>query len=131
MYTATHNPYREHSVATAGPAQLVLMLYDRALTAVARVQAVAEPRRAESIAVVNHELQRAQDILAELRATLDYERGGHLSRALDALYGFCIDRLIEVNVSKDRTGLEPVLTILRDLRDAWEIACCKVAVTTA
>lgn len=130
MYTATHNPYQEQSVATAGPAQLVLMLYDRALTAIVRVQAVKDPRQPESITVVNHELQRAQDILMELRATLDHERGGHVAGSLDRLYDFCMDRLIMANVSKDLSDLDPVFKILRELRDAWETACCRVAVTT-
>ncbi|MBW3657891.1 MAG: flagellar export chaperone FliS [Actinobacteria bacterium] len=126
------NPYQTQSVATAGPAQLVLMLFDRALVAVARAsQAAGTDGRPPALETVNHELQRAQDILTELRVALDHEQGGDIAANLDALYDFCIDRLLRANISKDVSGLAPVTGTLQGLRDAWDEACCKVPVGVA
>ena len=117
------NPYQEHSVATATPAQLVLMLFDRTLVALARARQAEADGGDRAVEVVNHELQRAQDILTELRFALDHERGGQTARNLDALYDFCIDRLLQANFRKDLSHLDAVDSTVRGIRDAWDEAC--------
>lgn len=124
MHPAT-DPYQAQSVSTASPAQLVLMLYDRALVAMARAaQACAPDGGAPAIETVNAELQRAQDIVTELQVALDHEQGGDIATHLHLLYDFCLDRLIQANIRKDTTGLEAVRRTLEGLRDAWDEACC-------
>lgn len=125
MHAQLSNPYQMSSVATAGPAQLTLMLYDRALVGLARAQQADGPQRVE---VVNSELTRVQDIVTELLVTLDRERGGDIARNLAALYDYCLDRLIRANVRKDLGLLDEVRAVLTPLRDAWEQACCSAPV---
>lgn len=125
----TMNPYRQQQVATASPAQLVLMLYDGALAAVGRARS-AQAEGLAGIPVVNRELQRAQDIVSELLVTLDADRGGGVAQSLARLYDFTLDRLIRANISKDLTLLEPVVEVLQNLRDAWEAACCRQVAAT-
>jgi flagellar protein FliS len=126
------NPYQLQSVTTASPAQLVLMLFDRALVAVARAtQAAGSDGRVPALETVNHELQRAQDIVTELQVALDHEQGGQLAGNLHALYDFCLDRLTEANITKDVSGLAPVSGTLQGLRDAWDEACCTAPVGVA
>lgn len=122
MHPAT-NPYQAQSVATASPAQLVTMLYDRALVAIGRVR--AQDRSAPgALEVVNTELQRAQDIVTELRLALDHDRGGEIAQHLDLLYDFCLDRLLQANLHKDDPShLDGVEKTLRGLREAWDEAC--------
>jgi flagellar protein FliS len=121
------NPYQTQSVTTASPAQLVLMLYDRAIVAVARAKhAAGDEGRPAALETVNAELQRAQDIVTELQVALDHEQGGQLAGNLHALYDFCLDRLLTANVSKELSGLAAVSNTLQGLRDAWEQACCAV-----
>lgn len=128
----TMNPYQVHSVATAGPAQLVLLLFDRAIVAIARAEhAAGSDGHAPALETVNHELQRAQDILTELRVALDHEQGGDIARNLDALYEFCLDRLVTANITKDVSGLGPVSRTIQGIRDAWDEACCMVPVGAA
>ena len=122
--------YRNQAVTTAGPAQLVLMLYDGALAAISRA-VQANTLGPDGIETVNRELQRAQDIVTELLVTLDVERGGQVAKSLASLYDFCIDRLIRANIRKDFTLLEPVSKVLGELRDAWESACCQVPAVSA
>lgn len=121
----TTDIYRTQAVTTAGPAQLVLMLFDRAIVAVRRVRdAEVAPERLGALEVMNAELQRAQDIVSELQATLDFDRGGDIAVNLDRLYTFCLGELISANIEKDASRLAPVEDVLADLRQAWDQACC-------
>lgn len=117
--------YQSQAVETAGPAQLVLMLYDGALEAVGKaVAALSDEPRPGRLELVHRELRRAQDILTELSLTLDTDRGGAVATGLASLYDFCLDRLVSANVRKDAAGLGAVTSVLTQLRDAWAEACC-------
>ena len=113
--------YRANSVLTASPGQLVLMLYDGALKAIALAlegfkTPADDPRRIE---VINHQLLKAQTIIAELQGGLNMEAGGDFARTMERLYDYHIRRLFEANLRKQ---VEPVLEVerlLRELRDAW------------
>lgn len=124
------NPYQQQAVATASPAQLVLMLYDGAIGAVLRARQ-AHGEGFAGVPVVNEELQRAQAIVSELLFTLDRDKGGKVAESMASLYDFCLDRLIRANVGKDMTLLDPVVEVLTGLRDAWEMACVNVPATAA
>jgi len=119
MNPYARSSYQAQAAETAGPAQLVLMLYDGALSAVARA------RQAHDLQTINRELLRAQDIVTELSVTLDHERGGPMAGNLAALYQFCLDRLVEANVNKDVDDLDAVSSLLQGVRDAWDEACVR------
>ena len=113
--------YRANAVLTASPGQLVLMLYDGALKALAIARdafghPAEDPRRIETI---NHQLLRAQAIFAELRDGLNMEAGGDFAKTMDRLYEYHNRRLFEANLRKQ---IEPVIEVerlLRELREAW------------
>ena len=114
--------YRANSVLTASPGQLVLMLYDGALRAMAMArQALARPkedyRRFEE---VNNQLLKAQRIFAELKATLNMDAGdGALSQEMDRLYDYYIRRLVEANLRKTDAPIIEVERLFGQVRDAW------------
>ena len=113
--------YRANAVLTASPGQLVLMLYDGALKAMAIAREAfstpaEDPRRIE---VINHQLLKAQTILAELQSGLNMEAGGEFALTMDRLYAYHTRRLFEANIRKQ---VEPVIEVERlvlELRDAW------------
>jgi len=113
--------YQTQSVLTASPGQLVLMLFDGALRFLSQAQDSfasdeSNPKRVEQI---NGSLVKAQNILIELRATLNLEAGGDYASNLDRLYEYYIRRLFEANVKK---RVEPVIEVerlLRQVRDGW------------
>lgn len=109
--------YRQQSVETANPAQLVSMLYHEAVATIVRAEGHLAEARLEG---ANHELLRAQAIVAELRSSLDFEQGGAIARNLDSLYDFCMDRLIRANISKDGGLLAGARTTLADLAATWD-----------
>ena len=125
MITGTsqrRDAYQTDAVSTAGPAQLIQMLYDRALTAVSRSKA-ALSEDALDIETAHLELTRAQDIIMELSLSLDHDQGGPIAASMAALYEFCHRTLVSVNASKDPSQLEAVQKVVADLRSAWVEAC--------
>ena len=121
----TMNPlrsYKETQIKTATPGKLILMMYDGAIKNLnqALQDLDNEHRRYDSI---SNSLIKAQDIIAELMISLDFERGGEIAKNLFGLYVFMNRRLLDGNIKKDRAPLEEVRTLLTELRGAWaEIA---------
>ncbi|MGA9595588.1 MAG: flagellar export chaperone FliS [Acidimicrobiia bacterium] len=118
-YQAAGDAYQSQAVGTAGPLQLVLMLYDRALAAIARSEWALKNKEPGSIELAHKELTRAQDIITELMLSLDHDKGGEISTSLNAIYQFCLEQLTQANLSKDATALPFVARSLTDLREAW------------
>ena len=118
MYART---YRANEILTASPGQLVLLLYDGALKALAlaRVafrQPEDDPRR---IAAINEQLLKAQAIINELQDGLNLEGGGEMARTLRRLYDYHNRRLFEANLRKREEPVIEVERLVRELRDAW------------
>lgn len=113
--------YRANAVLTASPGQLVLMLYDGALKALALAQeGFAQPvDDVQRIAVINTQLMKAQNILAELQSGLNLEAGGEFARTMHRLYDYHNRRLIEANLRKQVEPVIEVERLVRELRDAW------------
>ena len=115
---ATPSPaaYRQQSILTATPGQLVVMLYDgarRFLTQGAVAMREGDARRADE------RLRRAEAIIDELLSTLDLEAGGEVATRLQAIYVFCRRQLMEARSEGDAGKVEWVSGQLADLRDAW------------
>jgi len=114
--------YRANAVMTASPGHLVLMLFDGALRAlnVAReacVRPETDPRRYE---IVNHQLLKAQTIIAELQGSLNLEAGdGQFAREMHRLYDYYLRRLIEANLRKDPGPIAEVELLLGGVRETW------------
>jgi flagellar biosynthetic protein FliS len=113
--------YRANAVLTASPGQLVLMLYDGALKAMAiAVEAFNRPEAdTRRIEVINHQLQKAQNIIIELQSGLNMEVGGEFAHTMYRLYDYHNRRLFEANLRKDVTIVQEVEELVRSLRDAW------------
>src|SRR3954451_24584983 len=120
--TTPTNAFRERylgdTVNTASPGKLLVMLYDRlALDLNRGEQAITAGDRQEG----SRQLQHAQDILAELLATLDVDAwsGGP---GLAALYAFLLTELINANITGDAARVATCRGLVEPLRDAWREA---------
>jgi flagellar protein FliS len=107
----------ETAVQSADPHQLILMLYDGALMALAQAVVAMEqkdiPKRAQSIS-------RAIAIIHDgLHASLDVEAGGELGERLAALYDYMVERLTQANATNNAAAVQEVSGLLRTLREAW------------
>ena len=107
--------YREASVMTASPEQLVVMLYDGA----GRFLRQAEGSMVDGAWLqAGEKLSRAEAIIDELLATLDME-AGEIAERLQAIYVFCKTRLIEARIERDPVRVDQVARLLAELRGAW------------
>ena len=113
------NAYKETQIKTANQIRLIVMLYDGAIRHVnLALDALQEGHRRYD--VINNHLISAQDILSELMASLDFEKGGAIAKNLFSLYSFMNRRLLDGNLRKDPAPLAEVKKMLGDLREAWE-----------
>ena len=111
--------YKEIQIKTANQIRLIVMLYDGAIRHVnLALDLFAEGHRGYDRINVN--LVAAQDILSELMASLDFERGGALAKNLFSIYTFLNRQLLEGNLRKDPAPVTVVKKLLTELRDAWE-----------
>jgi flagellar protein FliS len=106
--------YREDYVATASPIDLIIFLYEGCIKQVKLAQIHMENG---SIEKTGEALIRAQDIVAELIASLDlnYEISGQLMN----LYEYVLYELMHMNTKKDLGHANALLEILSTLRQAW------------
>ena len=99
-YTANPSAaYRQQSVLTASPGQLVVMLYDGALRFLLQASTAHARRRPRS--PCDAKLRRAEAIIDELHSSLDKERGGEIASRLEGIYVFCKRHLIEARIERD------------------------------
>ena len=113
---AAQQSYQQNDVLTATPGRLVVLLYDGAGRFLRRAAAAV---RAENLEASNAALQRAEAIVDELLATLDFERGGEIAASLRDLYLFCRRELNDARLERDADKIETVADLLGELREAW------------
>lgn len=128
MYAADRDQYLLQQIQTATPAMLTLMLFN---AAVAKTQRAALDIEGGEIGPARSALIKAQEIVLELRFTLNHDAGGELAKNLDRLYEYTYGRLLYASVHRDAAAAEDALRVLVDLRDGWEQACLAPATATA
>jgi flagellar secretion chaperone FliS len=117
VYTASQTAaYRQQSILTATPGQLVVMLYDGCLRF---LHQAAYAMREGKVGEADARLTRAEAIIDELLDTLDLEKGGVIASRLQGIYVFCNRQLIEARSARDPEMIEKVGELLGELRDAW------------
>ena len=118
---STYNQVRvESGVAGARPIDLVVMVYEGAIEALAKA---ATKMRTGDIGAKNVAVTRAIRIIDEgLKAPLDM-RAGEIAANLGELYDYMTRRLLQGSARNDVLMLEEVRDLLLDLKGAWnEIA---------
>ncbi len=118
----TWKSYRQIATQTAPPGQLILMLFDGALHSLERALTGfdhLDPR--EKNQTIHNNLQRAADIIRELNNSLNLDAGGKLAETLRNLYYYFDQRIVESNLQKHREGVDEVIVLLKELRDAWAV----------
>lgn len=113
--------YRANSILTASPGQLVLMMYDGVLKALAIAEEAFKLPDTDfkRIETINQQLLKAQAIISELQGTLNMEAGGDFAKTMYRLYDYHNRRLLEANLRKQVEPVMEVERLVRELRDAW------------
>lgn len=109
--------YRQVEAQSRSPLELVVMLYDGALARLTEAGAAAARGdvRARGTAVT-----KALAIISSLQETLNVESGGTVAIELDRLYTYASQRLLDITLKQDESGIQEVHKLLSRLRDAWQ-----------
>ncbi len=107
--------YTNHSAQTATPGQLVVMLYDGFLRFAAQGKAAMERG---DLGEAGQRLTRAQDIVTELRVSLDMTQGP-VAQNLASIYEYVGERLTSARLSREGAEIAEAVRCMGDLRSAW------------
>lgn len=123
------NPYSQQSklaayrsisaqgaVADADPHALVLMVMDAALARMTGARGCIE--RGDTVRRASL-LHSAVILIAELRGSLDLQKGGSLAQDLSDLYEYMTRRLVHANLNGDASAVAEVASLLDEIRGAW------------
>jgi len=123
-YKDVTSSYKEAKVKTAGPGQLIVMLYDEAVKQLTKATELLHLNNKEKkdpgrIEQISKAIMKTEEIITELTVSLDFEQGGDISRNLFALYTWFNRELVEANINSDINRILTVKDMLSDLRNTW------------
>lgn len=111
------NPYQKYmqqSVNTMTPAQLLIALYDKAITELNKGIIYIEEK---DIPKAHNSITRVSEIVDALDANLKVKY--EISDSLATLYQYFRERLVEANVKKDTEILKELIPMFQEIRDAF------------
>lgn len=108
----------ESAVLSASPHQLVVLLFDGALSAMKKAAILIEqgdiPGKGQAIS-------KAINIISNgLQSGLNHEVGSDLVANLDSLYDYMIRRLLQANLNNDLNAINEVVELLNNIAEAWK-----------
>jgi len=115
-YGNYQNAYKKASVNTLDQNKLIIMLYDGAIK---NASFAVEHMKSGQIEKVHDCLIKTKNIVTELMATLNMDRGGDIAKNLQSLYSYMFSQLIEANMNKKTEPVVIVIDLLKELRAAW------------
>ncbi len=123
-----NNPYAAYqntNIKTASQGKLIVLLYEGAIKNMTQAQKcfTAEGKvEAKDIEKFGNYVMKTQDIISELQASLDMEKGGQIATNLMSLYIYFNQELMSANINKDKKKLDFVLNMMTQLSAAWNQA---------
>jgi flagellar protein FliS len=108
--------YQQSQVNHADPVQLIVMLYDGALSRLAQAR---QRFQAEEFAYGGIAVSKAQAIVNELRKSLNLEAGGEIAANLDRLYAYIHDLTAQALTENRADPLDEATRLLSEIREAW------------
>ena len=106
--------YQGTAINTASPAELTLMIYNGAIKFCNLALIGIEEK---DIMKAHNNLMKAQKIIRELQATLNFKY--EVSKDFDLIYTRILNNLLAANVKKDTDKLNEALEDIRGIRDVW------------
>lgn len=113
-----YNPYQKYmqqSVSTMTPAQMLIALYDKAVTELKKSIIYIDEK---DYAAVNKSISRVEDIVDMLDSNLKVKY--EISDNLSAIYDYLRRSLVQANIKKDKELIESLIPFFEELRDAYK-----------
>jgi flagellar protein FliS len=119
-----HDEYLATQVLTATPDRLRLMLIEAALR---KCELARQTWDVEAGEPWGEALSRAQDLVTELLASLNFVDQPELARKIAAIYNYIFRELVAAHLEHDATRLGNARKVLEIERDTWRQVAQKLA----
>ncbi len=112
-----YQQYKEQSVMTMTPGEMLLLLYDELLKRLTRAELALDK---EDYTLFDQSVKRSQEIVQYLMDTLNFEYP--ISRELRNMYDFFLYELSRIQAGRKKEVIEELKPLVKELRDAFEEA---------
>jgi flagellar secretion chaperone FliS len=113
---AVATKYQHSQVTHADPVQVIVMLYDGALSRISQARQRLEKRNFLQAGLA---VTKALAIVGELRKSLNMDAGGEIAASLDQLYVYLHELLVKATIENRTEPLDEATRLLNELRTAW------------
>lgn len=123
-----YDKYKQTSIETATPEKLMFMLFDGGIKFLKQAEKHIEDK---DMLKANEKLKKGQEVIRELMASLDLEKGGEFAENQLRLYDYMHYELVQANMRKDKEKVEIIRNMLSDIKDSFKEAYDKMYKTSA
>ncbi len=116
LSSQNYETYKKVDIETASQGRLIVMLYEGAIR---RVEEAIKQLGNNRLDAVNNNLVKGQEIVGELRSSLNME-AGEIAKNLDRVYEYMQHRMMMANIRKDKAMMEESVRLLTMLHDTWK-----------
>ncbi len=113
------NEYLKQSVEGVAQGDLILILYEAGITCLNLAKRKILEQETEG---AHNALVRATNVVRELMASLNMEKGGEIAQNLLRLYAYINRRIMESNARKETSGIDEALMLFSRLQETWREA---------
>ena len=117
-----YNKYKQTSVETASPEQLMFMLFDGGIKFLRQAEKHIDDK---DMLQANEKLKKGQQVIRELMASLDLKKG-ELAENQMRLYDYMHYELVQANMKKDKEKIEQVRNMLYETKSTFKQAYDKL-----
>jgi flagellar secretion chaperone FliS len=117
MYCNGVQSYRKTNITTSDPVRLVIICYEGVID---NLKLAKEKMKEKNYEKKAKALIKAQDIIAELKCSLDFEKGGKIANNLESLYNYMLRRILQADLNKDIGPIDEVIKMFNELLSAWQ-----------
>ena len=109
--------YQDSTITTQSRERLIVLLYDGAIKF---MKLAIQELEAGNYQAKGKYINKAQDIINELKAVLDMDAGGEIAANLHELYLFMNKRLSEANSERNPQIIREVIQLMEELNQSWK-----------
>ena len=122
MYNRAANRYRNVSLQSASPQQMLTEVFHRLIADIDAAKACIE---SGNIVGKSKAIGHAIELIGALVSSLDFDAAPDLCENLTRLYDFASERLLTASAKLDVAPLAQALQVLENLRDAFAEAAAR------
>jgi flagellar protein FliS len=115
-YSKSNTAYLHNQILTASPKKLIEILIESAIKHLKLANHYIDKK---DIQEVNKQLIKAQEIVMELKLSINPDVQGDVPVQLSKMYDFMFNQLIQANLSKDKEKILLVQQMLEELLETW------------